>query len=53
MTKQEFREYVKNRMIFLDGATGSNLIRRGMPGGVCPEKWIMENKQVLIGLQKE
>ena len=53
MTKQEFREYAKNRMIFLDGATGSNLIRRGMPGGVCPEKWIMENKQVLIGLQKE
>lgn len=53
MTKQEFRDYVKDRMIFLDGATGSNLMLRGMPGGVCPEKWIMENTQVLIGLQKE
>ena len=53
MTKQEFREFIKDRMVFLDGATGSNLMLRGMPGGVCPEKWIMENTQVLIGLQKE
>lgn len=53
MTKQEFREFIKDRMVFLDGATGSNLMLRGMPGGVCPEQWIMENTQVLIGLQKE
>lgn len=53
MTKQEFREFIKDRIVFLDGATGSNLMLRGMPGGVCPEKWIMENTQVLIGLQKE
>lgn len=24
-----------------------------MPAGVCPEKWILENKEILIGLQKE
>lgn len=53
MTKQEFRDFVKGKMVFLDGATGSNLIMRGMPAGVCPEKWIMENEDVLIGLQKE
>lgn len=53
MTKQEFRDFVKEKMVFLDGATGSNLITRGMPAGVCPEKWIMENEDVLIGLQKE
>ena len=53
MTKQEFRELVKKQLFFLDGATGSNLQKRGMPSGVCPEKWILENKEVLIGLQKE
>ena len=37
----------------LDGATGSNLQKRGMPSGVCPELWITEHKEVLIGLQKE
>ena len=53
MTKQEFRELVKKQLLFLDGATGSNLQKRGMPSGVCPEKWILENEDVLIGLQKE
>lgn len=53
MTKQEFRQFIKDTPVYLDGATGSNLLKRGMPGGVCPEKWILENKEVLIGLQKE
>ncbi len=44
---------VKKGMVLLDGATGSNLMSRGMPGGVCPEKWITENPDVLTGLQKE
>ena len=29
----------------LDGATGTNLQQAGMPIGVCPEKWILENRQ--------
>ncbi|MDE7283964.1 MAG: homocysteine S-methyltransferase family protein, partial [Lachnospiraceae bacterium] len=53
MNRQEFHELIKNNPIFLDGATGSNLIKRGMPVGVCPEKWILEHKDVLIGLQRE
>ena len=53
MTKQEFRELAQQGLLFLDGATGSNLMRRGMPGGVCPEKWIAEHPDVLTGLQKE
>ncbi len=53
MTKQEFRDYIEDRLIFLDGATGSNLLLRGMPGGVCPEKWIAEHAQVLTDLQRE
>ncbi|MCI9373173.1 MAG: dihydropteroate synthase [Lachnospiraceae bacterium] len=53
MTKQAFMDLIKETPIFLDGATGSNLLKRGMPAGVCPEKWILEHKDVLIGLQRE
>lgn len=53
MNKQQFLDLIKEHPIFLDGATGSNLLKRGMPVGVCPEKWILENKDVLIGLQRE
>ena len=53
MTKREFKELVKNRIVYLDGAMGSNLIKRGMPQGVCPEKWILENREIVVGLQKE
>ena len=53
MTKQAFMDLIKETPIFLDGATGSNLLKRGMPAGVCPEKWILEHREVLIGLQRE
>ena len=53
MTKNQFKELLNNQLLFLDGATGSNLQKRGMPSGVCPEKWILENEDIFIGLQKE
>ncbi len=53
MTKREFQEMIKEYPIYLDGATGSNLLKRGMPAGVCPEEWILEHRDVLLGLQKE
>ena len=40
-------------LLFLDGATGSNLQMRGMPNGESPEKWVLENPQVLFKLQRE
>lgn len=52
MNKEEFREYVKNKAIYLDGATGTNLQRSGMPVGVCPEEWILEHREVMLNLQK-
>lgn len=53
MTRQEFKELTEKKVVILDGATGSNLQKAGMPAGVCPERWILENPQVLIDLQKE
>ncbi|MBP3618942.1 MAG: homocysteine S-methyltransferase family protein [Lachnospiraceae bacterium] len=52
MTKQEFRELAEGRLVFLDGATGSNLQKAGMPTGVCPEQWILDNPECFINLQK-
>ena len=52
MTREEFRQLVQKRIVFLDGATGTNLQIAGMPTGVCPEKWILENPCVLQDLQK-
>lgn len=53
MDNKEFEQFAESRLIFLDGATGSNLIKRGMPAGICPEKWILENKNIFVELQKE
>lgn len=53
MRKQEFNELVQSGIVFLDGATGSNLQKGGMPVGACPEEWILSNPKILIELQKE
>lgn len=52
MTREEFRTWVLSEPIILDGATGTNLQKAGMPTGVCPEQWILEHKQVLFDLQR-
>lgn len=53
MKKSEFQDYLQNRLVYLDGATGSNLVKKGMPAGVCPEKWILEHREVMLELQKK
>ena len=52
MNRKEFRQLAESRIVLLDGATGSNLMKAGMPAGVCPEQWILEHSRVLIDLQK-
>lgn len=52
MTKEEFRKAAARRLLFLDGATGSNLQKAGMPTGVCPELWITRHPQALENLQR-
>lgn len=52
MTKREFRARMQEGPLFLDGATGSNLIAAGMPRGVSTELWVLEHPEVLTGLQR-
>lgn len=53
MTREKFIDFTKDHIIYLDGATGSNLVKTGMPSGVCPEQWILEHREVMLQLQKE
>ena len=52
MEKFDLKKLLKSGPVFLDGATGTNLMKAGMPIGVCPEKWISENPEAILNLQK-
>ncbi len=52
MTKEELYGLLEKGPVFLDGATGSNLQKAGMPTGVCPEQWILDHPDVIVDLQK-
>ena len=53
MTREDFITLSKDHILYLDGATGSNLVKAGMPSGVCPEQWILEHQDVMLQLQKD
>ena len=52
LTKEQFHEKIKNGVRFLDGATGSNLQKAGMPRGCCTEEWVLANPEALVSLQR-
>ena len=52
MTRQQFDELTAKGVVILDGATGSNLRKAGMPVGVSSEQWVIENPSVLQELQR-
>ena len=53
LTKEEFHKLLEKHPLLLDGATGSNLQKAGMPRGCCTEEWILANPDVLVALQRE
>jgi len=52
LTREEFHEKIAAGIHFLDGATGSNLRKAGMPNGVCTEEWVLNNPEILVSLQR-
>lgn len=52
LTKEVFHKKIAGGVRFLDGATGSNLRKAGMPNGVCTEQWVLSNPEVLVQLQQ-
>jgi 5-methyltetrahydrofolate--homocysteine methyltransferase len=37
--------FLAKKIVVLDGAMGTELQKMGMPGGVCPEQWCLDNPQ--------
>ena len=52
LTKEQFHQKIAEGVCFLDGATGSNLQKTGMPRGCCTEEWILANPEKLVALQR-
>ena len=52
LTKEQLHDKFASGIRFLDGATGSNLRKAGMPNGVCTETWVLEHPEVLMDLQR-
>ncbi len=53
MTIAEFKNlFEEGRPVYLDGAVGTNMMKAGMPMGVCPEKWLVDNPLPIGELQK-
>ena len=52
LSKNAFYKLLENGPLILDGATGSNLQKMGMPKGCCTEEWILSNPEALVALQR-
>lgn len=52
LTKEQFHKKIRDGIRLLDGATGSNLQKAGMPRGCCTEAWILEHPDALTAMQR-
>ena len=52
LTREEFHTLLQKGPLILDGATGSNLQKAGMPRGCCTEEWVLANPEPLVNLQR-
>ena len=53
LTKEQLQEKIAAGVRVLDGATGSNLMKAGMPRGCCTETWVLEHPAALQELQQQ
>ena len=52
LTREEFHRLIEGGIHLLDGATGSNLMKAGMPRGGSTETWVLEHPDALVALQR-
>jgi len=41
------KDRIKEQIIILDGATGTELQKKGLPSGACPEVWCLDNPGII------
>jgi 5-methyltetrahydrofolate--homocysteine methyltransferase len=51
-TKERIERMGASGLVILDGATGTQLQDRGMPGGVCPELWCLKNPESIMEVHR-
>ena len=51
-TREELFELIRNRIVILDGATGTEMQKSGLPAGVSPELWSLENPDISAGIYR-
>jgi 5-methyltetrahydrofolate--homocysteine methyltransferase len=47
MISSKIKSLLTKNIIILDGATGTELQKKGLPAGVCPEQWCLTNPQII------
>ncbi len=51
--KKQLEQLLKKEIVILDGAMGTELQKRGLPEGVCPEQWCLENPSHLLNVHQD
>lgn len=46
-------ELQRGNVLVSDGATGTNLQRRGLPAGTPPDEWVFDNPEQVLGLHRD
>jgi 5-methyltetrahydrofolate--homocysteine methyltransferase len=46
----KIKSLLKKNIVVLDGAFGTELQKKGLPGGVCPEQWCLDNPEIISNL---
>ncbi|MDE6275403.1 MAG: homocysteine S-methyltransferase family protein [Clostridia bacterium] len=49
----KFKDIIKNKIVLLDGAFGTQLQKRGLEGGAIPERLNVENPELVYSICKE
>lgn len=49
----DFREYLKNNIVYLDGGMGTLLQERGLMPGEYPERWNISHPDVIVDIQRQ
>lgn len=53
MGNKDILEFIATKVVLLDGASGTQMQKLGMPAGVCPETFAISNPDLLTGFQRE
>ena len=54
MSTQSFSELLKQKKFLVsDGATGTNLIQRGLPQGTSAEDWVLNKPEAITSLHND